>query len=213
LILCREHSFIFLKTRKTGGTSVELALSELCGPSDIITAVRSSDEALRRGRGPQNYIIKLPNRWWHRLDYGGERRHFVLYDHVPAGLVKRHIPPDLWARCRKVTIVRNPWDREASRYYFAASQSGKYADFRDFVRRRTRWHPMKNYRIHAIRGRNIADTILRFEHLQEDFADFLRALGAPVPDLPVANAASRPTTARDYRPMFDDETRAIVASC
>ena len=29
--------FIFLKTRKTAGTSVELALSPACGPEDIVT--------------------------------------------------------------------------------------------------------------------------------------------------------------------------------
>ena len=32
MILSHEHKFIFLRTKKTAGTSIELALSELCGP-------------------------------------------------------------------------------------------------------------------------------------------------------------------------------------
>ena len=33
MIVSHEHKFIFLKTKKTAGTSIELALSELCGPA------------------------------------------------------------------------------------------------------------------------------------------------------------------------------------
>ena len=40
MIISHEHKFIFLKTRKTAGTSIELALSDLCGARDIITSPR-----------------------------------------------------------------------------------------------------------------------------------------------------------------------------
>ena len=32
MIVSHEHKFIFLKTKKTAGTSIELALTKLCGP-------------------------------------------------------------------------------------------------------------------------------------------------------------------------------------
>ena len=32
MIISHEHKFIFLKTKKTAGTAIEAALSELCGP-------------------------------------------------------------------------------------------------------------------------------------------------------------------------------------
>ena len=44
MIISHEHKFIFLKTRKTAGTSIELALSQLCGPNDIITPISPNDE-------------------------------------------------------------------------------------------------------------------------------------------------------------------------
>jgi hypothetical protein len=55
-----EHKFIFIKTKKTAGTAIEVALSELCGPLDVITSYREGSEEQRRGRGPQNYPIEHP---------------------------------------------------------------------------------------------------------------------------------------------------------
>ena len=49
MIVSHTHKFIFLKTKKTAGTSIELALSELCGPDDVITPLTEIDEAQRAG--------------------------------------------------------------------------------------------------------------------------------------------------------------------
>ena len=43
MIASHQHRFIFLKTRKTAGTSVEIALSKVCGPDDIITEISPED--------------------------------------------------------------------------------------------------------------------------------------------------------------------------
>ena len=48
MIISHEHKFIFLKTKKTAGTAIEAALSEVCGASDVITPYREESE-----RGPQ----------------------------------------------------------------------------------------------------------------------------------------------------------------
>jgi hypothetical protein len=62
MIVSHEHKFIYLKTKKTAGTSIELALSRLCGPDDIITPLTKIDEALRaRWRGAQNWRL---HGWW-----------------------------------------------------------------------------------------------------------------------------------------------------
>jgi hypothetical protein len=59
VIVSHEHGFVFMKTRKTAGTSVEIALSRVCGDDDVITPVTDDDELLRRargGRGPQHHL-------------------------------------------------------------------------------------------------------------------------------------------------------------
>ena len=51
MILSHKHQFIFIKTNKTAGTSIEIALSSICGEDDIITPIHSSDEEFRRRAG------------------------------------------------------------------------------------------------------------------------------------------------------------------
>jgi hypothetical protein len=58
MILSEKHKFIFIKGLKVAGTSVEILLSEICGPSDIITPLGPSDERTRLLNGinaAQNY--------------------------------------------------------------------------------------------------------------------------------------------------------------
>ncbi len=60
MILSHKHRFIFLKTRKTAGTSIEIALSKFCDNNDIITRITEQDEVLRSKlgfRGPQNFLV------------------------------------------------------------------------------------------------------------------------------------------------------------
>ena len=39
MIISHRHRFIFVRTEKTAGSSVEQALAEVCGPEDVITGV------------------------------------------------------------------------------------------------------------------------------------------------------------------------------
>ena len=44
MIVSHKHKFIFLKTKKTAGTSIELALSPFCGDSDILAPLARRGE-------------------------------------------------------------------------------------------------------------------------------------------------------------------------
>ena len=63
MIISHKHKFIFIKTRKVGGTSVEIAMSKYLGSGDIVTPITPEDEEMRRSKGfvsCQNY--KMPVR-------------------------------------------------------------------------------------------------------------------------------------------------------
>ncbi|HEX5931925.1 MAG TPA: hypothetical protein VFY74_09285, partial [Methyloceanibacter sp.] len=93
MIISHEHKFIFLKTKKTAGTSIELALSELCGPDDIIAPLTKIDEALRASaRGAQNWRLhgwwQSPRPFWQRRFFKFAAEDYGFYNHMPAEQAK-----------------------------------------------------------------------------------------------------------------------------
>ena len=47
MIISHRHRYIFIKTHKTAGTSVEISLSRFAGPDDVLTPVAPRDEEVR----------------------------------------------------------------------------------------------------------------------------------------------------------------------
>ena len=72
MIVSHKYKFIFLKTRKTVGTSIEIALSRFCGEQDIITPITPEDEKLRQELGirrPQNFYIPFAKYHYCPVDF------------------------------------------------------------------------------------------------------------------------------------------------
>ena len=58
MIISHKYKYIFLKTNKTAGTSIEIALSKHCDHNDIITPISAEDEAIRKiGRAVQQECL------------------------------------------------------------------------------------------------------------------------------------------------------------
>src|SRR5918997_5095351 len=117
MIISHKHKFIFLKTRKTAGTSIEIALSRLCGDRDIITPI-GQDERFRREfshRGSQNFRVASPER---EPNDGRPRKEVDYYNHIPAERVRVLIGTAIWDEYYKFCFERNPWDKAISLYFW-----------------------------------------------------------------------------------------------
>jgi len=55
MIVSHKYKYIFLKTNKTAGTSVEIALSSYCGDEDIIAGIAKEDERLVLPRAKSSF--------------------------------------------------------------------------------------------------------------------------------------------------------------
>jgi len=168
MIVCHPLKLIFVKTKKVGGTSFEIALSSFCGPDCVVTPISQEDEVIRSRlgyRGPQNF--DRPS--WP----DGSQSDTGFYNHMPADEARRHIPDEIWRTYRKVTIRRDPFDAAISRYHWEGGpQNG--LSFGDFVAK-NRHLLRENLAIAPLTGPAAPDTDLRYEALEED----VRALGVP----------------------------------
>lgn len=130
MILSHRHRFIFIKGMKVAGTSAEIALSQICGPDDIITPVTRVDERERVGKGaePRNYtshVYPAPlrrlfeQRFVKSVDRGSagsrliNRAHrYRFVNHMPLQAVLRLVPE---ARDYEVLCVeRSPYAKVMS---------------------------------------------------------------------------------------------------
>jgi hypothetical protein len=214
MIVSHAHKFIFLKTKKTAGTSIELALSALCGADDIITPLTKHDEALRAGsRSAQNWRL---HGWWDSPRPLLQRRWFKFtaedygyYNHMPAKEARALLGDRVWRTYFKFAFDRNPWDRQVSFYHHRYRREKVPPPFAAFIHadRRAR---INNFQIYSIDGEVAVDYVGRFEHLQEDLAHALKQVGVTFDgELPRAKTTTG-RNAAPYRSYYDAETRDIV---
>lgn len=187
MILSHRHKFIFLKTRKVAGTSLEIVLTKLCGPDDIITPFGGKDnwdeqdEALRLafcGRGPQNYNKPIFTCSQKEVLYQIRRRQKIrqYYEHMTAAVLRDRIPPKVWSDYKKFSVIRNPFDFAVSNYHWFRNTGRTNLSFREFLLR----YPgplMVNSEITEIDGISVVDFMLRYENLSEDLAKLSQKLG------------------------------------
>lgn len=212
MILSHRHRFIFLKTRKTAGTSIEMALRPLLAAEDIVTPLLPEEEAAYGGPPPQNDLIGPgpPSlKAWSRRITRGEPNLLRYSDHSPAPFVRRHVGGEAWSAYFKLAVERNPWDRQVSFYFFAKKRKGFTLSFAEFLR--TPKCRVKNWPIYTIDDRVAVDRVVRYERLEEDLASIWTTIGLTgVPPLPRAKGGFRPAD-RPYREFYDTATRRIVA--
>jgi len=183
LIISHKHRFIFIKTNKTAGTSIEIALSKFCGPDDIITPITEEDEKLRASLG-----------------YRGPQNHEGFYNHISAKEIKERIDGKVWNEYYKFCVERNPWERYISFYFFKNKNEPRpdinaYVD--DKAVQRLKQYGYYNY---TIDGEIVVDKICLYENLASDLEEVSEHIGLPEPlRLPNAKGGFR----KDRRPYTE----------
>ncbi|MGH6866469.1 MAG: sulfotransferase family 2 domain-containing protein [Methyloceanibacter sp.] len=218
MIVSHKHKFIFIKTKKTAGTAIEAALSQLCGPVDVITPYREDSEQDRQGRAPQNFRIEHPLKpkrpLWRKLLGRPERYYHPtvgFYEHMPAGLVRAYVGEQIWRDYYKFAFERNPWDRQVSWYLYKTKSKRVRPSFEQFMSSRRRAF-VDNYALYTIDGAIALNQLARYETLQEGIDRILEVIGIDrsVTVRPV-NVTPSKDAAHDYRSYYTDKLRELVA--
>lgn len=222
MIASFAHGFVFIKTEKTAGTSIEIALTPCCAPGDIVTPIALRDEQTRLVVGhvaARNFAPREPQleaafrravqtgdepgarRVIDALRAGGSQRFF---NHMTAAEARALLPADFWRRALKFTIVRHPYERAVSAVYFAGGPDIGAADFDAMFERVFPLIGSDSTR-YSEAGRLVVDDVIRHETILADFNRILARLNlAPVDALPRAKSGHR----RDRRPAREILSRA-----
>jgi len=168
MLVSHSKKFVFIKTSKTAGTSVEMYFEPYCLPDESTKITEDRDELICSagiigGRG--NGVCDN------------------LHSHMPAKSIKELITDKQWDQYLKFTIVRNPFDRLVSRYFFNrkvkdAINIGDWKrqyvinDFRLFAQ--DSYYPLLGQ---ITLGPNlVVDKVIRYESLQEGIAEVCELL-------------------------------------
>lgn len=227
MIISHKNQFIFIKTAKTAGTSLEIALSKYCGPEDIITPISERDEVVRRElgfRGAQHYLKEKSrygiSDYWRQLRK--KRPIKAFYNHIPAQEVYEKVTREVWDNYFKFSVVRNPWDRAVSRFFWRNTRKNRglsKEDFRAFLLKNPE-ALARNREKTKVNGRVAMDFMVRFEHFETDLAEVSERIGLPgnlYEDLRSLNAKKghRPKGAspEDLFSGFDEGIEAVRRVC
>lgn len=215
MIISHKHKYIFLKTQKTAGTSVEIALSKYCGPDDIITPISPEDEEIRQDygfRGPQNCFVHYSRYtlkdWYERIV---KNKKAGFYNHISASEVRRWVGRKVWNSYFKFCIERNPWDKAISRYYWdLASFEDKKLSFEEFLRQKDIISHLTNYSTYTIADKLVVDKVCSYENLPQEMEWVAKKIGLPeTPVLPHAKGGVRKDK-RPYQEVIGEKERIQI---
>lgn len=236
MILSRHHKFLFVKGKKVAGTSIEIALSQVAGPEDIVTPISPIDERLRLQLGgrPQNYsadahLEEIYLDWVVSAEgddtyLAGNPAFRLHYNHMPLREVLAKHPEA--ATYLTFCVERSPYSKLISWAHWRLQRiasPGQHTrpsltQITSFLSSAAEEGTIRTVRnIDLYRGRSGAVEIraLRYEALEPDFTRLMQDLGvASPPSLPHAKPGLMSDTL-DPRTIFTraqlDEINKVFA--
>lgn len=215
MIISHRYKFIFIKSHKTAGSSMEMALAPLCGPDDVVTPMESNNHTdLPRNFHEQNWIGRTYGK--SRLFRKCIKRHSPVlgtwyYEHMPAWRVRELIGEEIWNRYHKFCFERNPWDKVVSYYNWKKfGQGRRMPEFKTYVMEKSHRLPM-DARLYFDGDQCMMDEVADYSGFLEQFAGICDRLSLPYDGNMPREKTNITTKKVDYRDYYDDESKEKVA--
>ncbi|MEO9576817.1 MAG: sulfotransferase family 2 domain-containing protein [Tateyamaria sp.] len=225
MIISHRHKFIFIKNRKVGSTSTEVALQKICGPEDILTPDsmwgRESDVLLPQAKNyhskyfPLREIIQNHN----LVDTARALRDMAqrpkFYNHMRASSVRARISRKVWDTYYKFCFDRNPWDKTVSFYYWFGRR-GTLPPFNEYLRNHRKYGTNdqtlpSDWTRYTLRNTLIVDDVFDYADLESGLRTALTRAGVEENIINEATLGTEKTAIRKKRSVeFDPDVDAII---
>jgi hypothetical protein len=216
LIISHQHRFIFVKTHKTAGSSLEVALARECGADDVVSHMEDNiASGIPRNYGPTS-------RWgpW----YNGNKlarklipRHSprlgdFYYEHMPATRIRELVGDEVWSSYFTFCFDRNPWDKVVSYYLWKQfGQARQMPEFSDYIHRKAHRLPVDSALYCDTQGELMVDRIYEFRELPAALDDLRGRLGLVLPEPLPREKTAIASERKPYPDYYDDAGREHIA--
>lgn len=214
MIVSHQYKFIFIKTHKTAGSSMEVALGRLCGPDDIITPMESNaDSGVPRNFHSKSLLGRIYAR--SRLLRKCIDRHSGMiapwfYEHMPATRVRQLVPENVWNTYHKFCFERNPWEKVVSYYNWKKfGQDRRMPDFKTWVMTRTHRLPL-DASLYFDGETCLMDEVLDYSDFMVSFTAVCAKLKIPFDGVMPREKTDIVPTKVDHHRYYDQETQLKV---
>lgn len=162
MIISHKYKFIFIKTRKTAGTSIEVDLNPFLGERDIATPIYPSVD----GHIPKNY-----KRGFFQKDFK---------NHMSAREVKQFVGKNIFSDYFVFCVEREPVDKCISHYSMLKNSSNhnkntKEMSFDEYVALKRFPNDVDKYT--SENEELLVDKIVKYENLATDLSEIAKMLG------------------------------------
>ncbi|GAB4155842.1 MAG: sulfotransferase family 2 domain-containing protein [Cyanobacteria bacterium J069] len=203
MLVSHGHQFIYTKTLKTASTSVEAYFEPFCVEEGALNLSRIREESVSdagivgfRGPGKPEGC-----RWW---------------NHMPAAQIREQLGEAIWTRYFKFCVIRNPYEKAVSAFYFARSQGAiqpdpHASDSAQFESWLVSHGPPIDRNKYLIEGQFCLNDVIRHESLAADLERICARLKLPwnADALPRLKTGSRPKTAI-AQALYTEQSRRLV---
>jgi sulfotransferase famil protein len=205
MLISHAKRFIYTKTVKTGGTSVEVYFEPYC----------VAPGAYRFEHYRPEYASE-----WGIVGYRGEARSEAMtwYNHAPASYIKEKIGDRIWGDYFKFCCIRDPFDKVVSAFHFFDLPKERCAslDFQEIRQRFRSWvlsATLPNDRdAFTIGNRICMEYFIRYENLLSGIKYVCERLDVPFsPDRLMHLKGDFNPRRRGFAEYYDPDTASVVA--
>ena len=222
MIISFKYKFIFIKTFKTAGSSIENYLYPYLNNKDIVAPTEDYSGINSWGdfdtKEVEGYIKKeLIEKYY--------RSKIKFHAHMPIWLVRERLKPlskklnyDIFKNFYKFSVIRNPFDTIVSHYYWLNSPNNKSSQATTFnkILQELENNVYPNYgllNLNKLMDKNfekvICDKIIKYEDLNKGLSFVFNKLGIPF-DGELKVFKKKTTIKKNYRDFFNAKSKKLI---